>query len=232
MSTPGSQPFAATVYERLLESIPKAEDGRRAWQVADPYVLRHAAQHAVHAGRAGELLQDPGFLINADADTVNAILRKATTQSERLTAAVYRTSYTLLRTLAPEERQHILVLNAARFQARELAAELARGASWSPLWATGSQVSASNTAILTGHTDAVNAVATTQINDSPVAITGSDDNTIRVWDLITGRTTAILTGHTDTVNAVATTQINDSPVAITGSDDNTIRVWDLITGRT
>ncbi|MFE9200355.1 hypothetical protein ACFYMH_30550, partial [Streptomyces albidoflavus] len=232
MSTAAPQPFAATVYERLLQSIPTADDGRRAWQVADPYLLRHAAQHAMHAGRAGELLQDPAFLIHAEPDTVNAILRKATTQNERLTTAVYRTSYALLRKLAPHERQQILALNAARYHARELAAELARNAGWSPSWATGSQVSAANTAILTGHTDAVNAVATTQMDGSPIAITGSDDHTVRVWDLTTGRTTATLTGHTDAVNAVATTQMDGSPIAITGSDDHTVRVWDLTTGRT
>ncbi|MFJ4946657.1 hypothetical protein ACIP4V_29310, partial [Streptomyces albidoflavus] len=33
------------------------------------------------------------------------------------------------------------------------------------------------------HTDAVLTVATAQVDDRPIAITGSDDHTVRVWDL-------------------------------------------------
>ncbi|MEU3394878.1 hypothetical protein ABZ706_30040, partial [Streptomyces albidoflavus] len=76
-------------------------------------------------------------------------------------------------------------------------------------------------------TDAVLTVATAQVDDRPIAITGSDDHTVRVWDLTTGRTTATLTGHTDAVLTVATAQVDDRPIAITGSDDHTVRVWDL-----
>ncbi|MFH8681255.1 hypothetical protein ACH4A5_16810, partial [Streptomyces lydicus] len=36
---------------------------------------------------------------------------------------------------------------------------------------------------LTGHAGAVLTVATAQIDDRPIAITGSQDCTIRIWDL-------------------------------------------------
>ncbi len=65
-----------------------------------------------------------------------------------------------------------------------------------------------------------------------VAVTGSGDRTVRVWDLATG--TAIgdpLTGHTNWVVAVATTTVPDGRVvAVTGSTDDTVRIWDLATG--
>ncbi|MFJ1832111.1 hypothetical protein ACIOG9_47545, partial [Streptomyces sp. NPDC088178] len=63
-------------------------------------------------------------------------------------------------------------------------------------------------------------------------VTGSDDETVRVWDLTTGRPVGEpLTGHTDSVCAVATGVVDGRPVAVTGSDDETVRVWDLTTGR-
>ena len=61
-------------------------------------------------------------------------------------------------------------------------------------------------------------------------VSGSDDKTVRVWDLATGAPIGQpLTGHTLRV-AVATAQLDGRPVVISGSDDKTVRVWDLATG--
>jgi WD40 repeat protein len=38
---------------------------------------------------------------------------------------------------------------------------------------------------LAGHNGEVNAVAAAMLNDRPIAITGSDDRTVRLWDLTT-----------------------------------------------
>ncbi|MEU2133985.1 hypothetical protein [Streptomyces sp. NPDC018352] len=67
----------------------------------------------------------------------------------------------------------------------------------------------------------------------PVAVTGSDDGTVRVWDLTTHQPVGEpLTGHADEVLAVATGALAGRPVAVTSSWDETLRVWDLATGRT
>jgi WD40 repeat protein len=62
-----------------------------------------------------------------------------------------------------------------------------------------------------------------------VAVTGSADRTVRVWDLLTGTPTGQpLTGHTRSVLAVACATLPDGRViAVTGSADRTVRVWDL-----
>ncbi len=84
-----------------------------------------------------------------------------------------------------------------------------------------------------GHTRAVTAVATARLEDGrPVAVTGSRDATVRVWDLQSGTTLGgALTGHTAEVTGVATAIMPDgSVVAVTGSRDATLRVWDLQSG--
>src|SRR5664280_1595865 len=87
--------------------------------------------------------------------------------------------------------------------------------------------------VLLGHTDQVNAVAVTPNGTRIVSGAGGlmpphDDNTVRVWDLASGRQERTLQGHTDLVNAVAVTP--DGSRIISGSDDETVRVWDLASG--
>ncbi|MGH3910682.1 MAG: WD40 repeat domain-containing protein, partial [Pseudonocardiaceae bacterium] len=85
-------------------------------------------------------------------------------------------------------------------------------------------------ATLTGHSYSVSAVACTEVDGQPVAVTTSHDNTARVWDLASGSLRATLTGHTSSVLAVACTEVDGQPVAVTTSHDETARVWDLATG--
>ncbi|WP_165634737.1 NB-ARC domain-containing protein [Thermostaphylospora chromogena] len=77
---------------------------------------------------------------------------------------------------------------------------------------------------LTGHDGVVEAVAISA--DGTTAITGSDDGSVRVWDLRNGSEPRIL--PTGPVQAVAMNA--DGTTAITGSDDGSVRVWDLRNG--
>ena len=79
---------------------------------------------------------------------------------------------------------------------------------------------------LTGHTAGVRAVVVTP--DGQHAISASDDNTVKVWNLDRGAEDRTLTGHTDWVRVVAA--FSDGRRAISGSDDHTLRVWDTETG--
>jgi WD40 repeat protein len=56
---------------------------------------------------------------------------------------------------------------------------------------------------------------------------GSDDNTIRLWDPATGACERVFEGHQDLVIALAV--LGDGRLA-SGSDDHTIRLWDPATG--
>src|SRR5262249_19169218 len=64
--------------------------------------------------------------------------------------------------------------------------------------------------------------------DGRHALSGSNDKTLRLWDLKTGETLRTLEGHTFLVTAVAVAA--DGSRALSGSSDNTLRLWDLVTG--
>ena len=64
--------------------------------------------------------------------------------------------------------------------------------------------------------------------DGQRAVSASDDDTLKVWDLASGAELHTLSGHTDSVNAVAVTA--DGQRAVSASDDNTLKVWDLASG--
>ena len=59
-------------------------------------------------------------------------------------------------------------------------------------------------------------------------ISGSRDDTIKIWDLGTGQEKFTLKGHRGWVTAIALTP--DGKTVISGSRDDTIKIWDLVTG--
>jgi WD40 repeat protein len=61
------------------------------------------------------------------------------------------------------------------------------------------------------------------------AVSASYDQTLKVWDLGSGRELHSLSGHSDVVSAVVVTQ--DRQRAVSASWDDTLKVWDLANGR-
>ena len=80
--------------------------------------------------------------------------------------------------------------------------------------------------VLEGHTGTVFSVALCA--DGRRAVSGSEDGTLRVWNLDTGACLRVFEGHTWAVNSVALCA--DGRRAVSGSQDKTLRVWDLDTG--
>ena len=79
---------------------------------------------------------------------------------------------------------------------------------------------------LTGHTDDILSVAFN--SDGSMVVGGSDDDTIRPWDVVTGEPKPRLEGHTDWVNSVAFSA--DGTTLASGSSDGSIRLWEAVTG--
>ncbi|CDF34811.1 WD40-repeat containing protein [Chondrus crispus] len=79
-----------------------------------------------------------------------------------------------------------------------------------------------------GHESWVCSVAMS--GDGKRAVSGSDDMSVRVWDVDTGlRIGDALTGHTGAVDRVAMS--GDGKRAVSKSRDGSVRVWDVDTGR-
>ena len=84
-----------------------------------------------------------------------------------------------------------------------------------------------NQLVLQGHTSSV--VSVVFSSDGRHIVSGSSDQTIRVWDAQTGGQVGNpLQGHTNLVNSVAFSP--DGRHIVSGSRDQTIQVWDAQTG--
>ena len=78
-----------------------------------------------------------------------------------------------------------------------------------------------------GHTEAVQSVCLSA--DGKFAISGSSDNTLKLWDTSTGKCLKTFIGHTNSVQSVCFSP--DGKFALSGSLDATLRLWDVATGR-
>jgi WD40 repeat protein len=80
---------------------------------------------------------------------------------------------------------------------------------------------------LKGHTSLVLSVAYSP--DGKTLASGSKDQTIKLWDVTTGKEQATLKGHTDLVTSVAYSP--DGKTLASGGGDQTIKLWDVATGK-
>ncbi|MFM6515812.1 MAG: WD40 repeat domain-containing protein, partial [Microcystis panniformis] len=74
---------------------------------------------------------------------------------------------------------------------------------------------------LTGHSGVVLSVAYSP--DGRYLASGSQDKTIKIWEVATGKELRTLTGHSGWVNSVVYSP--DGRYLASGSWDNTIKIW-------
>src|ERR671932_616613 len=92
-------------------------------------------------------------------------------------------------------------------------------------WNKLEKISLANT--LTGHSKRVSSIAMTP--DGQLIASASEDKTIKLWNLRTGKLLRTLTGHSDIVQAVTISP--DGKLIASGSNDKTVKLWNLDTGK-
>ena len=81
-----------------------------------------------------------------------------------------------------------------------------------------------------GHSDRVTSIAFSP--DGKTFVSGSADNTLKLWDVSTGKEIRTFRGHSGDVTSVAFSP--DGKIIISGSGglfDNTLKLWDVSTGK-
>ncbi len=78
--------------------------------------------------------------------------------------------------------------------------------------------------ILRGHTSTIRCLKV--LHGRPIAVSGSRDRTLRVWDIQRGRLLRVLEGHSQSVRCLDACGNR----VVSGSYDCTCRVWDVDTG--
>ncbi|KAF7972844.1 hypothetical protein HWV62_439 [Athelia sp. TMB] len=81
---------------------------------------------------------------------------------------------------------------------------------------------------LRGHIDRIETVAFSP--DSKTLLSGSQDCSLRLWNVATGQYLHVMTGHINSVFAVAFAPSLDCNLIASGSDDNTARLWSSDSG--
>ncbi|MXV78825.1 T9SS type A sorting domain-containing protein, partial [Candidatus Poribacteria bacterium] len=89
------------------------------------------------------------------------------------------------------------------------------------LWAAGRIPAAA----FVGHTDGVRTIDISF--DGKTLASGSNDNTVKLWDVATRKNTATFNGHSDQVYSVVFN--NDASILASGGKDKTIILWDVVT---
>ncbi|OCK79913.1 WD40 repeat-like protein, partial [Lepidopterella palustris CBS 459.81] len=80
---------------------------------------------------------------------------------------------------------------------------------------------------LEGHSDSVLTVVLSP--DGSRLASGSYNNSVRVWNVSTGKVEQTLRGHSDSILSVAFSP--DGSRLVSGSSDNTVRVWNVVIGQ-
>ncbi|BAY24597.1 WD-repeat protein [Calothrix sp. NIES-2100] len=226
------------LHNRLLNAYSEKYPGGWHSLENDGYIWQNLAYHLQAGGREGELQQLLGDFRwlqgKLDNININALIADYNFLPEDENLQLIQGALRLSAHILNEDKQQLpgqLLGRLLGFEREEIQALLTQAQECktpSLLPQTASLTSPSGCLVrtLAGHSHSVNAVALTP--DGNYVISGSADNTLKVWNWQTGEELRTLEGHSSSVNAVTLTP--DGNYVISGSDDSTLKVWNWQTG--
>lgn len=193
------------------------------WRQASGYARMHAASHAAAAGELDTLVNDCEFLLYADPARLSRVLGTVKDRDLPLVRLYWRV-VDQLEGLTPAQRAAAFHIAAARDEPRALPMLKTEAVlPWRGLWGRGDLLPFHRRLI--GHTDWVRCVAFGVVGGQTWLASTGTDQTVRLWNAVTGEHEATLTGHEGAVVAAAF----GNGLLATGSEDRTVRLWNPVT---
>jgi len=224
--------IATRVFGRLMRQVNIG--GVRRWDLASPYLQRHATEHAEECGYLHLLFRDPEFLVHADPRSVLTAGGLPQAVASARLRLVYQASLARHSGAGPEARRHILAVDALRYGWRVVSERLyhpphTAPAPWQCRWSTAQNISSALIGTLTRTSEPIRSVAIGTLDRRDFAVTAGDDHTAHVWDLIGGTLLHELRSHTAPLTAL--TVGGTPPVhAVTADAHGDLRWWNAPAG--
>ena len=192
------------------------------WELTTKWMRRHPARAALVAVVliSGTALgvREWSNRLRLEGERNRAVAQEETTRLNLYSADVYLAAQAL------DSGNLGLARRALEAHVPETGRKDLRGFEWRHLW---SRCQGDQLAILPGHNGAVSCVAFSA--DARFAVSGSDDRTVRLWDVERRAAHRTLDGFSDAVVAVAFSR--DGGQLIAAMADQTVSVRDIETGR-
>ncbi len=221
---------------------PESAGAGRGWAAAESYLLRHATEIAEAGGVLEGLLADEQFLVHGDVLPLLAAFWRLDA-AEQETGKVGDPKIRLHRSIlaasdlatVPSRRRQVLAADAARYGADDVLHALQRDYAHGQLrvsWATGNGVFPALAATLPPESSEICALLVARLADADyVAVTGTNEGSIRIWSLGTRRMLAELPyAHRTEVVAIANVWWHDVPALVSAGADGVIGTWTLADG--
>jgi WD40 repeat protein len=231
---PGVERAQRSVVDALLATVPRGADDEADWFSAHRYVRAYLATHAAAADRLDEVVADPGFLLAAEQFALVSAFPRVHTEAGRHARSAYEQAAHQLAPHVPlGERAAYLQLSCRRCGAEKLADRvdgLGVAMPWRTRWAWWSPTGVHRQ--LVGHEKPITSLASGDMDGRPIALTGSQDGTARIWDLVTLRQLGEpLRPGCRWVTAVVVGELGEYTIAVTGGNNGELWVWDLSSSR-
>jgi WD40 repeat protein len=214
----------------LIDQVPVARGPD--WGRAHPYTLAHLATHAQRAGLLDDLLQDPGYLVNAIPAALLAALPSARAPAARKAGVAYQRAVHQFRDQPERQRASYLEFAARIADAPKLAAQIDSrfpNRRWSVPWTHWPPEYPHQ--VFGGQLGTVaDVLVVSPIEGKPVVVSIGADAKLRTWDLTTADPLGVYPVGTAPLVAVKAVRLEEQRIAVAVlSADGLLYLWDLTT---